>query len=575
MFETLPADIQTFMRWEWAQIEPFVTNLQNRPLNATTLAGWLEDYNALGSRIDEAFSRLNVATTVNTADAEAEARLTSFLETILPQVQLAADAFNRKLLAAVDEQGLTLPDGFAVPLRNMRADVELFRPENVPLFTDLGKLGIEFDKLTGAMTVQWQGEELTLPQLGPILQGADRAQREQAWRLKSARFLQDRAALNDQWREFLKLRVQVAKNAGMPDFRAYQWQALHRFDYTPEDAVRFQDAIAEVVVPAAARVYERRRRELGVDVLRPWDGDSFTRAEAPGFQPLQPFSAAAQLVSTSERIFQQVDPQLGDYFSTMARESLLDLDSRKNKAPGGYCTTFSYSKRPFIFMNAVGLHDDVQTLLHEAGHAFHAFEAVRLPYLDQQNAPTEFCEVASMAMELIAAPYLAQSHGGFYSAADTARARAEHLENLLLFWPYMAVVDAFQHWVYTHADDALNPDNCDAQWSRLWDRFIVGPDWSGFQAEKETGWHRKLHIFQVPFYYIEYGLAQLGAVQVWANSLNDQAGAVAAYRRGLALGGTATLPELFAAAGARFALDAATLRTAVELVESTLDTLTA
>jgi oligoendopeptidase F len=257
----------------------------------------------------------------------------------------------------------------------------------------------------------------------------------------------------------------------------------------------------------------------------------------------------------------------------MVRESLLDIDNRKNKAPGGYCTSFPMSKRPFIFMNAVGLHDDLQTLLHESGHAFHNFERDRLPYSQQRQAGMEMAEVASMSMELLSAPYLSREHGGAYSQADAARARIEHLESNILFWPYMAVVDAFQHWVYENPGAALETDRCDAEWAAQWECFMGGVDWSGLEDEIRTGWHRKLHIHQVPFYYVEYGLAQLGAMQVWRNALADQAAAVASYRRALALGGTISLPELYQAAGAKFAFDTATLAAAVELAEETIDKL--
>jgi oligoendopeptidase F len=254
----------------------------------------------------------------------------------------------------------------------------------------------------------------------------------------------------------------------------------------------------------------------------------------------------------------------------MRREGLLDLDNRKGKAPGGYCTQFYAAKRPFIFANSVGLHEDVQTLLHEGGHAFHVFETRHIPYYQQLEIPYEFLEVASMGMEFLSGPYLGAEQGGFYSARDAARARSEHLEQTVLFWPYMAVVDAFQHWVYENHEAASEPANCDARWVELWERFMPGVDWDGLHEVMCTGWQRKLHIYQEPFYYIEYGLAQLGAGQVWRNSLRDPAGAVAAYRRALSLGGTVTLPELYAAAGARFAFDAATLKEVVTLIEKTL-----
>jgi oligoendopeptidase F len=283
----------------------------------------------------------------------------------------------------------------------------------------------------------------------------------------------------------------------------------------------------------------------------------------------EPFSKIEELESKTSQMFRQVDPQLGDYFEIMRAEDLLDLDSRLNKAPGGYCNYYLYSKRPFIFTNAVGVHDDVQTLLHEGGHAFHVFEFAHRPFFFL-DVPMEFAEVASMSMELLASPYLLQELGGFYSPEEAARARIQHLESMLLFWPYMAVVDAFQQWVYENQSAALIPENCDSCWARLWERFMPGVDWSGFEEEMRTGWQRKLHIFEEPFYYVEYGLAQLGAVQIWRNSLNDQAGAVTAYRQALSLGTSVTLPDLYSAAGANFAFDVTTVRQAVNLILETV-----
>jgi oligoendopeptidase F len=288
--------------------------------------------------------------------------------------------------------------------------------------------------------------------------------------------------------------------------------------------------------------------------------------------PLQPFKTVTELEQRTEAIFRQVDPQLGEYFEIMRREGLLDLDNRVGKAPGGYCTDFLVVRRPFIFTNAVGVHDDVQTILHEGGHAFHIFEASHLPYYQHFQIPLEFMEVASMAMELLASPYLTAEQGGFYTPADAARARLEHLERSLLFWPYMAVVDAFQHWAYTHPEGS-DPEQCDARWAELWQRFMPGVDWSGLEDELVTGWHRKAHIHTDPFYYIEYGLALLGAVQVWRNALQDQSAAVVSYRKALSLGYTVPLPELYAAAGARFAFDAGTLQEAVDLMLATMDDL--
>ena len=311
-----------------------------------------------------------------------------------------------------------------------------------------------------------------------------------------------------------------------------------------------------------ARFTSVDRQQLGVETLRPWD----LAVDPLGREPLHPFADTDDLKSRVADIFQRLDPQLGEYYDIMRREDLLDLDNRKGKAPGGYCTQFPLVRRPFIFMNGVGLHDDIRTLTHEAGHAFHAFEKLKLPYMIQRPVTAEFNEVASMAMELLTTPYWSREQGGFYQGGETARARIQHLEKIVLFWPYMAVVDGFQHWVYTHADAAMNPDNCDAEWARRWDKYMAGIDYNGLEADKADGWHRKLHIYRYPFYYVEYGMAQLGAVQIWANMLDDQPAALAAYRRGLALGGTRTLPELFAASGATFEFDSETLGAAVAVI---------
>ncbi len=561
MFASLPPQRNELIEWSWAQFEPYYQDLTARPLNAENVTQWLADWSAIAACADEYFNRLMIRVNANTADTEAENRYNAFFQEIYPHLMQAEQNLREKLI----QTGLE-PEGFTIPLRNMRSTTALFRAENLPLEAEENKVRTEYDKTIGAQTVLWQGEERTLAQMGPLLQSEDRSARERAWRAISDRQLADREAINVIWQTLLELRLKIASNADYPDYRAFRWQEMQRFDYTPENARQFQNAIEEVVVPAARRVLERRKQRLGIDQLRPWDLDVDTSGQ-PALHPFDDIDSFTQPVS---QIFHQVDPVLGGYFDEMRREKLLDLENRKNKAPGGYCTSLAIHRKPFIFMNAVGVHDNVQTLLHEGGHAFHVFESARLPYIQQMNVPMEFAEVASMSMELLSQPYLTKELGGFYTQAEAARARIEHLEGLLLFWPYMAVVDAFQHWAYENPQAAADSTQCDAAWDALWQRFMPVVDWSGLEDARMTGWHRKLHIYNYPFYYIEYGLAQLGAVQVWRNSLQDAPKAVANYRHALGLGGTVTLPELFQAAGARFAFDAPTLREAVNLVEEQL-----
>jgi len=566
MFTQLPSQAQAFTNWTWAQIEPYYADLLARPLTDSSINDWLADWTHLDNLISEARTRLWIGTTTNTSDKDNLERFHVYLKDIMEQVEPAEQRLKEKLLAS----GLSVP-GMEISLRDMRAEADLFRAENVPLATLENKLGTDYDQIAGTQTVVWEGEEITLLQLRTVYQRPERDVREKAWHLEIERRTADTSALNALWQELLAVRRQMATNAGFPNYRAYMWQVRKRFDYTPEDCVVFQDAVAEVVVPAASRIYERRRQQLGVDTLRPWD----LWVDPYGKPPLHPFKDIDELESKMEAIFHQVDPQLGAYFTTMRQEHLLDLGNRKNKAPGGYQTDLRLVKRPFIFMNAVSTHEDVETLIHEGGHAFHCFESSVLPYGQQLDITMEVAELASMSMEMLAAPYLTSDKGGFYTPSEAARARIEHLEDVLVMLPYIALVDAFQHWIYTHIDEANDPENCDEQWAALWKRFMPGIDYSGLEAGLLARWRRQSHIFQDPFYYIDYGLAQIGALQVWENALQDQAQAVKQYRAALALGSTRTLPEIFATAGATFAFDAGTMRRLVGLVERTITELEA
>lgn len=561
MDSNFPASPLEALEWSWEKFSPFYQDLVERPVNEETLEEWMRDWSQVDMLVREVYSRLYVATTLDTSDGAAEKLFFHFLEEIFPNSEAAAQRLKEKLL----ESGLA-PVNFENQIRKMRAESNLFCQGNLPLLSEEHKLANMYDKIVGAQVVEWEGQEVTLHQLQPVYQDTDRNKREQAWRLAMARWLEDRQAINELWQEFMQLREKLAQNASHPDYRSYRWQQLLRLDYTPVQCEQFADAIEQVVVPAASKLYEKRRRQLGYDNLHPWD----LNVDPLDRSPLRPYQTDDELQRKCSAIFHKVDPELGEYFETMRREGLLDLENRKGKAPGAYCIDYLMTRRPFIFMNAVGLHDDVQTMLHETGHAFHVFETGHLPYIQQQTYGTEIAEVASMSMELLSAPYLTANQGGFYSPPEAARARIEKMEEMLFFWPYMAVVDQFQHWVYMHHEAASNPDSCDAKWDALWQRFMPGVDWNGLEAEKVTGWHRKLHIHQVPFYYVDYGLAQLGAVQVWANSQQDQAAAVRSYRHALSLGDTRPLPDLFAAADARLAFDPDTLGKAVDLLMNTI-----
>jgi oligoendopeptidase F len=563
MKSPLPENAVPILDWSWEKVEPHFEDLVFHSLDEKNISGWLADWSKISKLMDELYCRLYDATTKDTSDQEAERRYANYLDHIRPQVKASEQKLKNKLLSS----GIT-PAGYEVPLRDLRAQAELFRDENLPLLSADKKLAIEYDKIVGAQTVIFDGKEITLPQLEPVYLEADRERREQAWRLASERQLADREAINDLWEKMMAVRVQIAENTDLPNFRAYRWRELLRFDYTPQDCFNFHRAIKDVIVPAAQSIYKKRRQRLGVTELRPWD----LYVDPFGQTPLKPFSSIDELEIKTNQIFAKVDPKFGEYFGIMREEGLLDLENRMNKAPGGYCNHYSAAERPYIFMNAVGVHDDVQTLLHEGGHAIHIFELGDLPFFFL-DVSSEFAEVASMSMELLAAPFLTADLGGFYSPQEAARARIQFLESNLLFWPYMAVVDAFQHWVYENQETAKDASQCDGQWVQLWEEYMPGVDWSGFEDALVTGWHRKLHIFDEPFYYIEYGLAQMAAIQIWRNSLSDHTGAVADYRRALSLGTKVTLPQLYATAGARFSFDQETLTRAADLSLKTISQL--
>lgn len=564
----LPANTEELLSWKWEDIEPGYRALETEELTAENVADWLARWSRVSECVDEIYSRRYTATTVNTVDEQAKAGYAYFLDNIYPKAMDCEQNLKVKLIRSELE-----PEGFEIPLRNYRSDAALFRAENLELLATEFKYSTEYDEIVGAQTVTWEGKETTIAQLGPHLISPDRATRQRAWEAQMARIYEDRDAINNLWVKSLKLRMEIARNAGQPDYRAYRWKQYYRFDYTPADCLSFHAAIEKVVVPAVKRLLKRHGEQMGIDTVRPWDIDVKNYVDPLNRPALAPFKTVDEQVEVTRRIFDRVDPVLGGYFSRMIESGLVDLPNRKNKGGGAYCQSMNLVRLPFVFCNSVGTHNDVQTLIHESGHAFHVFESANLPYYPQLAYTMEIAEVASMGMELLASPYLERSQGGFYSPAEAARAVSEHLFTSLLFWPYMAVVDAFQHWVYTNPENAMDPDQCDAEWGKQWDRFMQGYDWTGYEKYKVTGWHRKQHIHEVPFYYVEYGLAQLGAVQIWGNALKDQAKAVADYRHALSLAGTRPLPELFQAAGARLAFDAGTLQSAVDLMESQINRL--
>ena len=534
---------------DWGQIEPqFQRLLAARPDSPEALQRWLDDASELSAALDEERARRYVAMTCQTDDPERERAFLFYVEEIIPKLKPLAYALDLAYLQSPHRK--QLPARYAVYDRLVENRVALFRQENVPLETEEAKLKQQYQKITGAMAVTFRGKEHTLQQMAPYLEETDRSVRAQAWELVAKRRFHERDRLEALFEQLLALRQQIARNAGCADYREFAFRQRERFDYTPQDCLRFHEAIEAAVVPLAGRLLQQRKVTLGVDPLRPWDLD----VDPHGRPPLRPFDSAEKLVAGAEEIFRRVDPDLGQQFHFIRDRALLDLESRKGKAPGGYQSSMNERRVPFIFMNAVGVDGDLRTLLHEGGHAFHMLAARQDPLVDYRESPLEFAEVASMGMELLASPHF----DVFYrDPADARRARRELLEHIVFLFPWIATIDAFQHWLYTHP--GRSADERRAAWVRTFKRFHPVVDYGGYEDVLEHLWHRQLHVFLVPFYYVEYGIAQLGALQVWQRLRADHAAAVRQYRAALALGGSRPLPELFAAAGAEFDLSTRTL----------------
>lgn len=539
------------------QVKALYKQLAERPIQSgEDLERWILDRSEMEAAMGQTSSVLYIRMTCQTDDEARAQAYQDYIENVSPAVQPLNDELNRRHVELIKQFPLDKAR-YEVYNRAVVEDIKLFVEKNVPLQTKVRLLSQEYQTITGAMMVEFDGKERTLPEMGKYLLEPDRATREAAWRASAERRLQDREKLDELFGKMFVLRHEIAVNAGFPNFRDYMFKAYHRFDYTPEDCKQYHETMKAKVVPLWRSIMERRRKEMKLDKLRPWD----TAVDAFNRPPLKPFEDVETLIEKTHEIFKRLSPELGDYFDDMRRHGLLDLGSRKGKAPGGYQSTLSESRKPFIFMNSVGVDQDVRTLLHEGGHAFHALACAADPIVDYRHAPMEFCEVASMAMELIGGEHIDR----FYNGDDARRSKREHLEDIIHVLPWVAQVDSFQHWMYEYPDHGHEERT--RKWLELDDAYGSGlVDWSGLEEFKASGWHRQLHIFEVPFYYIEYGIAQLGALQIWRNAKTDPAKALKDYLNGLSLGGARPLPELYEASGIRFDFSPSIVGPLVDLV---------
>lgn len=554
---------QEFMTWEPERVQAIADELIKRPLRAENIEQWLYDWRLIGFLFQEAMARLEVATDVDTSDEAAKERLNHYRGSIAPIGRRMSQALDQKLL---DHAGLLPPD-FEIPLKLARQDAELYNEATFPLWDEEAALSMEYNRLYGAQLVSWQGEERTAPQMRQEQQHPDRSHREAAWRAQMARAAQDRAAIGEVWRKLLQLRSKIAASFHLSDYLQFRFRDLRRFDYTPEDSRRFHDDLEAVMVPAAKIILEKRRAQLGVEALRPWD----LVVDPGGTPPLRPFQTAEELIKKASRVFYRIDPEFGAYFDKMCAAGLVDLEDRPYKGNYGGFTRVFANTGTFLCMKVTGSHRDMENLMHEMGHAFSHHENFKLRYMQQMGTPADFSETPSTAMEMLSMPYWDE----FYTPEDIRRAQLEYCQSAILAWCQYPLWESFQFWAYTHLDEAMDLDRCDAKWLELSRRFYPVVDGSGIEAEQSAGWQGYGGLFYLPLHGMEYGYGQLAAVNLWQQAQQDLSGAVARYKKAAGLGSTVTVPEMFAALGTPFPFSRADLQRAADALLAQIDVLEA
>jgi len=537
----LPADFEVK---NWTLLEPYFKELVERKIDsAETLEQWLKDVNEIEAALSEDACWRQIRMTCDTENKDLEAAYAFFMMEIQPKIQPYADLLNRKLIDSNFTKQLDNKKFFTY-LRNVSKNIDLFREANIPLQAEMNVEAQRFGVIAGKMTVEMKGHEYTLQQAAKFLEDPERSVREEVYRKISERRLKDKTELNDLFSSLLKKRHQIAINAGFENYRDYRFKELGRFDYKKEDCFQFHESVKLHIMPLVNQLYEAKRKKLKLETLRPWD----IEAEPEGVQPLRPFSTGDELIEKTVKCFNQLRPFFGDCLKKMKTMGHLDLESRKGKAPGGYNCPLAESGAPFIFMNAAGQFDDVTTMVHEGGHAIHSFLSHDLELHGFKEYPTEIAEVASMSMELFS-----MNHWQVYfdSKEELTRAKEQQLERVITIFPWIATIDKFQHWLYenpAHTDNERNE-----RWFQILEEFSSPAiDFSGLEEYRLYSWQRQLHLYEVPFYYIEYGIAQLGAIGLWQQYKKDPDAAINNYIRALDLGGTRTLPELFETAGLKF-----------------------
>jgi oligoendopeptidase F len=533
-----------FSLTDWATLEPYFIQLRDREINSgQDLEQWLKDMSEMEAFISEDACWRQVRMTCDTENKTLEEAFNFFFMEIQPKIQPYADILNKKLVDCPFTKELDQEKYFTY-LRSVKKSIDLFREANIPLQAEAAVLQQQYGTIAGKMMIEQDGQEFTLQQAGKFLESEDRNIRETVYKKIAERRLVDKDPLNELFSKLVALRHQVAINAGFSNYRDYKFAEMGRFDYTPASCFQFHEAVKKEVLPLVDKIYQEQQQRLGLDKMRPWD----TEAEPAGIEPLRPFTDGRDLLDKSIKCLDALNPFFGDCLRKMDALNHLDLDSRKGKAPGGYNMPLAESGAPFIFMNAASQMSDLTTMVHEGGHAIHSFLAHGLELTGFKEYPTEMAEVASMSMELFTMDHWDVF---FDNEEEMKRAKRHQLERVITIFPWIATIDKFQHWVYENPGHGIEERK--ENWLRILKEFSTSAiDYSGLEGFRSYNWQRQLHLFEVPFYYIEYGIAQLGAIGMWKQYRDNPEKALENYMKGLSLGGTKTLPALYAAAGIDF-----------------------
>ena len=549
----------------WEDVSALFEELVNRPLNSLAeLESWLKERSALDAFLQEDLGWRYIHHTCDTANTEKHQLLNFFIQEIEPHLAKFADLLNRKMLSNPFLPEIT-ETGFSVYLRNVQKEVELFREENIPLLTEVQTLSNEYGQLSGAMTVELDGKTVTFQQAAVELKSSDRTKRREVYLKINERRLQSSDELNTLFDKLLQLRNQVSVKADYSNYRDYMFDALGRFDYTPKHCFDFHESVAQHIVPIISSFEKERKDLLGYDQLMPWDLEVDPLLQAP----LEPYKNSDELIEKTIEVFKRIRSDFGEVIRLMKEKGHLDLDSRIGKAPGGYNYPLYQSSLPFIFMNSAGTMRDMVTMMHEGGHAVHSWLSKDLNLTAYKSTPSEIAEVASMAMELISMEHWDVF---FEDESTLRRARKYQLEKILSILPWIATVDAFQHWLYLHPEHSQEERK--SEWIKLFRKFSGDViDRSETANYEPFGWHRQLHIFEVPFYYIEYGIAQLASIGIWKNYKANPEKTLLQYEAALTAGYTFTLPELYEMAGIRFDFSSDYIQELAAFVKDELDKL--